>query len=514
MAGAPRPIVDSRIGNALRDLGLEKQAINYWKWGMAVNRDDGQSWQCASQLRGLAAGARRMALDKELAGIPCYWHGHYVSWLAEDFLAAHQPKDFEQVLGELKSSEESSMARDPDVDAGILASCVASLRDDKNMSDADRRVALAALRDLNASGASAMAHVLLLDMGEAEKMSPMERLLAYQAATRLCNMLDTGDCWRLVPLAQSLMDKKDYAAAATLLTGLLANLPNAGESQREELRAMAAQCYAQIGAVGMVIDEHSQSAPLVRAALYLRLGDERLAMETFAAQRAMFAAHRQEMSPELLIFVTQRLIAAGGDDNLNDVELWLREWIMRNGDSKQFDDNVKSQIQLLLAKGCFKAQRYDVARTEFTTVVNRFPKAAPATDAQFGIGETYLAQKIYDQALAVFDRLAASRDVEVVVRAEFLRGVVAFQRGDTDEARQLFRAVLDRVPSIELADKALFRLSEIYGREERYLEQLTLLRTVGRLGAPASGPTFPGSPWPSWSTTATWASAAATTASQ
>ena len=67
--------------------------------------------------------------------------------------------------------------------------------------------------------------------------------------------------------------------AAALLTGLLANGPNVDETRRDNARALTAQCYAQIGAVGMIIDEKSPLAPLLRAALYLRLGDERLAFE-------------------------------------------------------------------------------------------------------------------------------------------------------------------------------------------------------------------------------------------
>ena len=200
------------------------------------------------------------------------------------------------------------------------------------------------------------------------------------------------------------------------------------------------------------------------------------------------------MPGDLLVFACERLIAAGGEENLTDVETWLREWLIRNSESQQFDETLKAQVQLLLARGYFKAQRYDVARAEFTTVINRYPKTPQALEAQFGIGETYVAQKVYDQALAVFERLAQSRDTDVVVRAEFLRGVVAFQRGDVDEARDIFRAVLDRVPSIELADKALFRLSEIYGLEQRYLEQLTLLRTVGRLGRTSKRSHVPGQP--------------------
>jgi tetratricopeptide (TPR) repeat protein len=93
-----------------------------------------------------------------------------------------------------------------------------------------------------------------------------------------------------------------------------------------------------------------------------------------------------------------------------------------------------------------------------------------------------MEQKVYDQAEIAFEKLAGSRDRDVVIRAEFLRGVLASRRGDRDEARRIFRGVLERVPSIELANQVLYNLSEVYGAEQRYVDQLELLRTVGRLG--------------------------------
>ena len=93
-----------------------------------------------------------------------------------------------------------------------------------------------------------------------------------------------------------------------------------------------------------------------------------------------------------------------------------------------------------------------------------------------------MAQKVYEQAETIFDKLATSQDRDVVIRAEFLRGVLANRRGDREQAREIFRAVLDRVPDVELANQALYNLAEVYGAEERYVDQLELLRTVGRLG--------------------------------
>ena len=59
---------------------------------------------------------------------------------------------------------------------------------------------------------------------------------------------------------------------------------------------------------------------------------------------------------------------------------------------------------------------------------------------------------------------------------------MAFRQEQHDEAREKFQHILERVPDVELANRTLFSLSEIYGLEQRYLQQLNLLRTVGRLG--------------------------------
>ncbi len=493
IAAATQPVVDARVGDSLKALGMDQEALEYWKSGMTLNREESYVYDCAARVRRQTTGPARMAMDRQLAGSPSRYCGQYASWLADDHLAARDLNSFEKVLRDLIASEQQRVARSPQVDQQVVYSWVDLCRTDKTLPEADRGRILSVVRELDVGSPSAVAHVLLLDAGEAEKLEPLPRLLAYQAASRM--IANEWSNWeRLVPLAQALMERKQYAPAAALLSGLLANVTVVDESRREAARALTAQCYAQIGAVGMIIDEKSPLAPLLTAALYLRLGDERLAFEAFTAHRVLFAARRQELPPDLLVFTCERLIAAGGEENLTDVETWLREWLIRNGESKQFDDELKAQVQLLLARGYFKAERYDVARAEFTTTINRYPKTPQALEAQFGIGETYVAQKVYDQALAVFERLAQSRDTDVVVRAEFLRGVVAFQRGDVDEARDIFRAVLDRVPSIELADQALFRLSEIYGLEQRYLEQLTLLRTVGRLGRTSKRSHVPGQP--------------------
>ncbi|MFH1921125.1 MAG: tetratricopeptide repeat protein [Planctomycetota bacterium] len=217
-------------------------------------------------------------------------------------------------------------------------------------------------------------------------------------------------------------------------------------------------------------------------------------MKNYVANRQLFDQHHREAPVDLVLFVCEKLIAAGGDKNHEHVEEVLRGWLVKHSDSPHFDDATKADVLLLLARNYVKARRYDVARSEFTTIMNRYADTPQAVEAEFGIGETFMAQRVYDQAEAVFEKLATSREMDIAVRAEFLRGVLALRRGDHDDARDIFRDVLDRVPDIELANQTLFSLSEVYGAEQRYLDQLKLLRTVGRLGQHSKRYHAPGMP--------------------
>src|SRR5690606_37274684 len=125
---------------------------------------------------------------------------------------------------------------------------------------------------------------------------------------------------------------------------------------------------------------------------------------------------------------------------------------------------------------------YEVARREYTTVVNRYPETPEAVEARFGIGETLMAQKIFDQAEEVFSELSNSTQAKIRIRGMFLLGVLENRKGNADDARQIFRDVLGSMPEVALANDTLYNLAEVYGGEQRYLEQLELLRTVGRLG--------------------------------
>jgi TolA-binding protein len=378
-------------------------------------------------------------------------------------------------------------------DANTVVGYLSAVRNDESLDVAQRQKVLQRFVKLNQTMVSAVAQLLLLNDSEVAQPDIMPSLLLFQRAT-----YQSGEDYRgfdqLTQFAKAAAANQRHVVAAVLGTGILANFSSVDESRRKAVRDLVSRSYTQIGEVGLTIDEDSPIAPLLQAALYLRLGDQELAFEMYSENILLFDEHRALMPVDLVEFVVTRLIAAGGDENFNYVEDLVRTWIVNNSESAEVGIDAKATMQLLLARNYFKARRFDIARSEFTTVVNRYPDTSQSVDAQFGIGESFMEQRVFDQAQLVFDKLSNNTETLIVVRAEFLRGVLSFRRGDRDEARDIFRSVLERVPDVELANQTLFNLAEIYRVEERYMDQLNLLRTIGRLGRNSKNRHTPGSP--------------------
>ncbi len=316
---------------------------------------------------------------------------------------------------------------------------------------------------------------------EGFEYSPMERLLAYRETTMQASSDSTSFSY-LYSWAQRAMGRDEFAEAAALGTGLLANISNIGEDTRESARRLIREAYGKMGALGMEVSADNPMAPVLEIGLHLRLGDRERALEAYTNQRDRFDEFLLELPTELVAFAADSHIAAGGTENQERAESILRKWLVAHSESDKFLDSEKAKIQLLLAKNYDRAKRYEVARSEYTTVVNRYPDTEEALEAKFGIGETQMAQKIFDQAEETFEDLANSAVAKIRVRGNFLRGVLESRKGNPEEARQIFKEVLGSMPDVALANETLYNLAEVYGGEQRYLDQLELLRTVGRLG--------------------------------
>jgi len=491
------------LGDTLQRRELEGEAVALWKSVVDAGASHYEARESASRLlQRMETPQEKSVLAKKLFALDTDYHGRYAGWLADAQLRSGDIDGFTTTLKETQTRRLNRPFRGWDMDIYSLHYMLNNFRtshqdyrlaaDEENPQAAILKVATV-IRDVDYDWPSSQGQLVLLEAENPEARTAMQRHLAWQRVTRTVHPDSTR--WDyLMPFAQQAVLRSDYAVGATLLTGMLENITSATDTRKKAGRAMVGQCYTRLGTVGLTIDENSPIAPLLQAALYLRLGDERLAMETYVANAALFDEHREEVPIDLTTFVCDSLMAAGGEDNHNKVEDIVRSWIIKNSESKTVEAELKAQMQFLLAKNYYGAKRYDVARSEYQTVINRYSETASAVEAEFGIGETFMAQKVYDQAEKVFEKLAGSQDTEIIVRAEFLRGMLAHRRGDNDEARDIFRTVLERVPNIELANKALFNLSEVYGDEERYMDQLQLLMTVGRLGRVSKRLHAPGMP--------------------
>ncbi|MDB5306111.1 MAG: Tetratricopeptide 2 repeat protein [Gemmataceae bacterium] len=487
----------STIGDALAALNLKAEARECWDRALTGNPDSQDYLQSAGRLLALLPDAEKPKFLDTLLAKETGWQFSFAVSRADFLIKANDVDGAAKLLipAADKVRDRPFGGQSPDNDWNILYNWVGAYRVDMKATPADKRKLYTLVRDLTVVRASMVAQAALLELDDAPaKLPPMKRLLALSEASQF-GAGDGSDFDMLTPYVQAAMGRKDYLGAATLVSGMMANFPGLDDGRRKTGRELLTQAYTRLGAAGgAVIDEKSPIAPLLSAALQLRLGDQKLAFETYLANKKLFDEHRAEVPVDLLVFVCETHIAAGGEENHARVEDVLRAWLIKNADIKEVDEVEKARVQLLLGRNYFRAKRYDLARAEFTTLLNRYPKTAQAVEADFGIGETFMEQKVYDQAEQAFERLAGSRDRDVVIRAEFLRGVLASRRGDRDEARAIFRGVLERVPNIELANQALFNLSEVYGAEQRYVDQLELLRTVGRLGRASKRYHTPGEP--------------------
>lgn len=105
------------------------------------------------------------------------------------------------------------------------------------------------------------------------------------------------------------------------------------------------------------------------------------------------------------------------------------------------------------------------ARAAFEEILSTSVTHELAPDAQYQIGETYVAEEEYDEALKAFDRLSelfpsSSRAPTALFRA----GVVSEERGNISKARDYFTRVQAGYPGSDEARLAAERLERLRNR--------------------------------------------------
>ncbi len=475
--GASNAYAGNIIGN-LKAMELEAEAVAYMN--EAAGRDPNYS-DTQTAVRGLfelqEEGQARINFLKPYLAQPSDNHGHYASWTADEYLKLGDFANFEKVCREARKTQDERRLRSWGF---YFHDWVSKAQAHEEWTAEQKAMIYRVVRDMEYGRDSAVGEMALLEV-EGFKLKPMERLLAYRDSTMEVQKDNTSYSY-LFSWAQKAMGRDEFAEAAALATGLLANIDNVGVDTQGKTRSLIREAYGKMGALGMEVSADNPMAPLLEIGLNLRLGDRERALEAYTSNLPRFDEFMLELPGELVAFAADSHIAAGGEENHDRAESILRKWMVAHSENEKYTDAEKAQMQLLLAKNYDRAKRFEVARSEYTTVVNRYPETEEAVEARFGIGETLMAQKIFDQAEETFTELSNNPIAKVRIRGMFLLGVLESRKGNPEDARQIFKDVLGSMPDVSLANETLFNLAEVYGGEQRYLDQLNLLRTVGRLG--------------------------------
>jgi tetratricopeptide (TPR) repeat protein len=466
-----------RIGRLLHDAGLKDEARKWWQQQYDAAPADPSANDCLVQQAETLEPDAAIALLRPAIARPDALHGPLTMALADRFLRKGDFAEFAKLLGNTRSLADKQPFREWHVGEWPARSWLEHTTQSAEITDPDKAIIYRAILDLRLGRVSAEAGILWAAL----QQPSWQRIAETQRAMRMSDR--HHDAWqRLYPRAGNAILRRDMTLAAAILNGLIHSVGGVDEKELEKAHARLRTAYANMGSLGTDIPEDSPISPLIEIVLHLRLGDSEAAEQAYFKRRELFDKHISELPVELLLFAAGTHVDLGTEADHQRAEELLRGWIIKNAESDQVASRDKARVQLLLAKNYLTSQSYDVARSEYTTLINLYPDEPEATDAKFGIGETFMAQGIEDQAGEIFTDLATSTDPRVVIRADFMRGLLAIRRDEPEEARVIFLSVLEKVPEIELADSTLYHLAEVYGIEQRYLAQLETLRTVGRLG--------------------------------
>ena len=467
----------ARLGDIMSELGMKSEAVAWWRSRMDLDPVDAESVSCALRIAATLTPAEASGfLKSRYEANP----RHYAAYAAEIANIAFRGGDIdgmESILKSARARADQSPFSPWNMGEWPARGWLEAARSSKDWPEEQKARVFRIVRDLKLGRLSAEAGMELVD----KEPRTIERLLHVQ---KLILMADSHhESWkRLYPFAQSAMAKNDPALAAAILNGLLNSIGSVGEAEKNDARTLLRKAYTMAGGLGEDIPTDSPLAPLLQVVLHLRMGETELAERAYQSHRALFDTHRNELPVELILFAAETHISQGDAKEHERAEDILRGWLLKFGEAENTDVRDKARVQLLLARNYQQAGQYDIARAEFTTVLNLYKDQPEAIQARFGIGETFMAQKVYEEAAEIFTDLSENPLPSVSIRARFMLGLVALRQDQHQDSRRIFLSVLENSPDADLANETLFNLAEVYGIEQRFLAQLETLRTIGRLG--------------------------------
>lgn len=114
------------------------------------------------------------------------------------------------------------------------------------------------------------------------------------------------------------------------------------------------------------------------------------------------------------------------------------------------------------AQEVFKSGDYPKAREMFGKFLEQYPDNSLAVNARFWRGETYYAEKNYEQAILEYQQVIKNYPGKEKVPAAMLKQALAFKElGDSKSAKYILKKLVDDYPLTDEAAIAKERLKEI-----------------------------------------------------
>ena len=471
------------FGDRLIDLGLAEEALAYWERSAFLDLDTSEALSCVSRwLENQEDSGRREALLNRCLEKITQNHLGYASRLADIKLNAGEWESFETTLIMARQLADEQLFVSSSVSESLALAWVKEIRGDAELPTVTKQRLLAIIESVGAGLGSGIARLSLIESGESiETVSTLDsQRETWEAVMWAGNHQHHWD--QFMPFAQRFAKNGQHGRASALLTAMLQKIPRADSKRKKIARDLVAKMFTITSEFELDLDEGNPLAPLLRIGMLLQIGDRPAAVSQYMKQRKLFDERVKELPVSILLFAATIENETSSEAGWARSEDMLRLWLVHNNESQQATPEDQAAVQLLLAKTYFESGRYDIARSEYTTVLNQFPDTEAATDARFGVAQCYVEQKVFDKAEEIFTELRDSKLPEVNLRSEFMMGVMAIRQGDFDVAREMFQSVLERMPENALANETLYHLAEVFGIEQRFLDQLNMLRTIGRLG--------------------------------
>jgi TolA-binding protein len=141
--------------------------------------------------------------------------------------------------------------------------------------------------------------------------------------------------------------------------------------------------------------------------------------------------------------------------------------------------NLVPDAYFWIGKSSILLGQPDNALQAFNHVANAYPSNQAAENALLEIGNLYLSEKNFTEAVSTYERMEANfKDSDVAIQAAYQEAVAYELGGKVGQARGQFNTVMKKYPESIFADRSKVHLARIYRSEGSSSEALALLNQV------------------------------------